>query len=667
MFVLVLRLFLAEGVNPQSTNLQLNLMGTFYKVAISALLALMFLGWFLANIRKPLFHYRKTFLVMPLLIFTFAAAFASIDAPDKRAAMTSSVTLIAPLLAAILLVQLLDTKRKTRATLAFLLLLAAVMAVYCTFQYFVMNEIMITQYQNNPSTFLNPLGITPGSFQQMLFEHSLMSRDVRGFFTTGNSAGSFLILTLFPTVALIIESARKIKVRRRGSVALTILLTTALALILTGLALTRSKGAIAAAILTALLFIAYCLLPRFIQKHKKPLLITTIILIIIAASAVITYGIKNDTLPGGNSMLVRWQYWKASARMFADHPINGAGPGNFANFYTHYKPPQALESISDPHNLLLNILTQYGPLGLLALTLAIIIPLAKLYKNGTDKQDSLLAMSLFCSLFAVLLHNLVDFAIFEPAIYTTFWFALACLVTLVRCENCRISWRPSPAFRVTALVGSVLIAVAYTAYAFLPPALAAMHIRTALKHRRHAHAYLLDAAKRDTLDPLPHYLNGRIYLDDYSSQPIKDQQNLNKAAAAFLLASSRDIADFKPWDKLTTTYQLLADHHDRRENLLRALDAAFEAVERYPGSARLHLQLASIADQLDAPEMALEHYQRAVEIENLYQKQFRQMYPDAQLFSRLGSAEYNHALTRIEQLSHQIEPSTENTPPQDTQ
>ena len=74
-------------------------------------------------------------------------------------------------------------------------------------------------------------------------------------------------------------------------------------------------------------------------------------------------------------MLVRWQYWRASAQMIADHPLTGVGPGNFAHNYPHYKPAAALESVADPHNFVLSILAQYGPLGLLGLLAMVLIPL----------------------------------------------------------------------------------------------------------------------------------------------------------------------------------------------------------------------------------------------------------------------------------------------------
>ena len=77
-------------------------------------------------------------------------------------------------------------------------------------------------------------------------------------------------------------------------------------------------------------------------------------------------------------MLVRWQYWQASAKMYADHFLTGVGPGNFAYFYPRYKLPAALETVTDPHNFLLTILTQFGPLGLVGFLALIFVPLWKI-------------------------------------------------------------------------------------------------------------------------------------------------------------------------------------------------------------------------------------------------------------------------------------------------
>ncbi len=76
-------------------------------------------------------------------------------------------------------------------------------------------------------------------------------------------------------------------------------------------------------------------------------------------------------------MLVRWQYWVASAKMYLERPFTGIGGGNFKTFYTYYKDPAAIETVSDPHSFVFSLLTQYGVLGLAGFLIAVIIPIFK--------------------------------------------------------------------------------------------------------------------------------------------------------------------------------------------------------------------------------------------------------------------------------------------------
>src|SRR4030042_7011755 len=74
-------------------------------------------------------------------------------------------------------------------------------------------------------------------------------------------------------------------------------------------------------------------------------------------------------------MLVRWQDWYASARMYASRPFTGIGPGNFSILYPRYKLASAPETVSNPHNFLLSIITQYGPVGLVGFLAMVLLPL----------------------------------------------------------------------------------------------------------------------------------------------------------------------------------------------------------------------------------------------------------------------------------------------------
>jgi hypothetical protein len=68
----------------------------------------------------------------------------------------------------------------------------------------------------------------------------------------------------------------------------------------------------------------------------------------------------------GRSLLFRAEYWSATTRMIADHPLLGIGPGNFQAAYSSYKPWLAPETVVDPHNFVLETAAVFGlPAGLL--------------------------------------------------------------------------------------------------------------------------------------------------------------------------------------------------------------------------------------------------------------------------------------------------------------
>ncbi len=60
------------------------------------------------------------------------------------------------------------------------------------------------------------------------------------------------------------------------------------------------------------------------------------------------------------SLRFRLEYWIATAGMIRDHPWLGCGPGQFQEYYTEYKLPQASETVADPHNFLLEIWATAG-------------------------------------------------------------------------------------------------------------------------------------------------------------------------------------------------------------------------------------------------------------------------------------------------------------------
>ncbi len=732
--ILALRTTLTEGINPQSLNQPLTLGQSVFSIVMSGLLLLSFALWMLWFFLSGKISYRLTKMEIGLAILTVAAVIACAFAPNKRAAITHALSLLAPFYAAIVLVQLLDSPAKIILTLIFIIALALTTAYQCTEQYYSTNQARIDRYESRPLTILQPLGIEKGTFNHMLFEHRLYSKDVNGFYTTGNSAGCFLLIAAFTCAAIIVW---KFSNRHSEDLWPLWIITglIALAAIIFALALTKSKGTIGSTVLAALMLAVFFAFRNWLKANKKSLLAIAALLMITAASALIACGIRHDSLPGGNSMHVRWQYWVASIKMFCKHPLTGAGPANYGNHYTEFKHPGAIETVGDPHNFPLSLLTQYGPLGLIGFALAIFSPLCKILfpRNlpppAFDKTNHFTARAgtylviasavmlavrpallpitgpalfeetiaaaivlyifpvavfvigfilvalgtkpalkhslnhikpfLFVACIAVLIHNLIDFAIFEPGILMSFLALIACLIAVnytTRKKFTTILARKWP-LKIIIIAAFSALSAAYIFFAIVPDARAtsfakSAHQATARGKNHTALQLLKKAATADPLDPAPLKLSAKLYLQQYNQ--YKNTGLLHKSLAALKQAVSRNPADYKCFEHLAEVYNHLAEAETGEAGkwLNKASLASKKAINRYPGCARLRIRMAQIAEKLEKPQLAAEQYKQAIEIENAYRTEFKKMFPDEPVFSRLGSDEYELAKKRLKILEN---------------
>jgi O-antigen ligase len=267
-----------------------------YSLSISSVLILAFFCWFVCGCWSRRFSYRFSPIEFGLCLFAVAAVIAGFAASDKRAAITGSATLLAPILMAVLLVQILDSKSKIKLLLVVIAALGVVSAYQCSSQFFVGNKQLIEFYKENPDEVLAQQNITPNTLKHWQFEHRLHSE--------------------------------KLKNRRPGSSLRPLIICgLGIAVVIFGLVITRSKGAIVASLITAVMFALYLVSGNWLRAHKKAILIACLLLALISGAVVVQYARAHGRLPGGSSMLVRSQYWHATARMYADRPLTGIGPG----------------------------------------------------------------------------------------------------------------------------------------------------------------------------------------------------------------------------------------------------------------------------------------------------------------------------------------------------
>ncbi len=735
--VLALRATNAESINMPLLTSWTNIGDELASLIFTAVLLGCVLLWLIRLCFRKTFVYSFTALELPAIVFFIAGLIGVIIASNKRAAVNDFITMVVPVFAAIVLVQLLDSDFKIRIVLAVIVALACASAFRSVNQFFSETQLIVDQYEANPERMLQAMGLLPDSLEAWLFEHRIYTKGVTGFFTTGNSVASFSILAAFAGVALFFEQLKGL-FKDKGKWQPVVMTAVALAVVLLNFLLVRSKGGTIGFALALLLFIMLLCFGSFIRKHRKYILIIVLLVVIASIAVVVNYGLRHGRLPGGNSMLVRWQYWTGSVQMYADHPVTGVGPGNFKSYYPHYKAPGALETVRDPHNFILSILTQYGPLGLAAFLALLFIPLWRVlnprigYNWKIQKTSSsgralpltfaavivvillivrpvlnpiqtkgepfagiayaaaalyvmpvivfllsfalawsyshrsnrplteITVKALFCACIGVYIHNLIDFAIFEPGVYTTLWVTIACLIAMNRLKQDRQKtlYVLSSPVRIIALIIMAVVAWAFGNYCLIP-----VGKSTSLLYRARE-AYdrgLLDrtqvlfkeAAEEDTLNPQPQLGSATLYLQYIDFYGPKQKQILALAEKSLLAAADRDPADYRPHEKLTVVYKLLADNSTddtKTTYLQKSFDSALRAIELYPGLGRLRIDLAEAAEAVGKIDIALSNYKKAVEIEDAFRAQFRTMYPDRDIFSRLGKEKYDYAKQRITAL-----------------
>lgn len=732
--LIVLRTTIIETPHIDQLQTRLFLSSEIVSLLISSLMLACVVVWLLVSALRGQLRWRKTGFGIAVGVFIFAGILSACFASDKRAAVTDMVTLATPMLAGLFLVQLLTSAAKIRLALLLILAVGVAATVQCIGQRTVSNETLVEDYEADPTAHLNKMGIEPDSMEHWMYEHRLYSRDIRGFLMTSNSAASFFLLAVFAGLGLCLQAVGK-KMSQEQLAAL-VCYGLVFGIVLFGLFLTQSKGGIGALILGLGLLVVLCVFGKAIWKRRLLFGVLLLLLIILVAGLVTSYGLEHGRLPGGNSMLVRWQYWQSAATMICDQDVTGIGGGNFTDFYTHYKVPAASETVQNPHNWMLSLLSQYGPLGLIAFLAAVLLPLYKVFAHfyadshlpggssnskrsniwigllavsavmllfvrpalvdteflyqrvdvrsaayivlylipagvfifafillrtaslgdkSVDGHNERLAIALICGLIAVLIHNLIDFALFEPGIFGVFWLFVAILIapmhnTVEKAENIIILDAPK---RLGLWAGVAIVAVVYLAIALLPPMRAEGYFKQAMGDDVNRIKLIEAAIEADSLSSKTAYQAAGIFKQTYQQQVNKDRRFLEKASDFAHVAASRNPADFKPWRLLGHIQALLAEQAEGQQKekyLQKAFDSFQEAISRYPGSGKLHYNLAKVAESLNKPKIALGHYRKSVEIEDAYRKQFRIMYPDREtIISRLGETNYTQAKRKIKE------------------
>ena len=292
------------------------------------------------------------------------------------------------------------------------------------------------------------------------------------------------------------------------------------------------------------------------------------------------------------------------------------------------------------------------PAGVVILSF-ILLRVASLGDVSGNGRNNRLAIALMCGLVAVLIHNLIDFAIFEPGNWSVFWLFIAALTALTHnatevSEKTLTFDKPK---RLGVLVGLLILAFVYVGVALAPPIRAEGLFKRAMFDDVRRMKLIETAIEADQLSSKTAYKSASMFSQAYQRQQDKDRRFLDKSLEFSHIAAARNPADFKPWrlrGKIEVLLAAQGESDEKEKYLQAALNDVQQAIKRYPGSGQLHYNLAKIAEELGRKDVALTHYQTAVEIEDAYRAQFRIMYPERKtVISRLGNETYENAKSKM--------------------
>lgn len=257
-----------------------------------------------------------------------------------------------------LLRQWLRSEIEKRALLAAMLALGVVLAGHGFYQYLYSGPQTRAEYQQDPESVLRRAGVqvVPGSPEAEQFRNRIESKEPLASFGLTNSLAGYLAPWLVIAIGIGLSLLRQGRLHSSSGMAVIC------AAVMLGICLflTKSRtGILATGAGTLLVFIFAG--PLKLRFSWRSIAIGATCAMGLALVAVLSQGWDRFVLTEApKSLKYRLEYWQATAAMIAEHPWLGVGPGNFQDWYSRYKLPQASETIADPHNYWLELTATAG-------------------------------------------------------------------------------------------------------------------------------------------------------------------------------------------------------------------------------------------------------------------------------------------------------------------
>ena len=266
--------------------------------------------------------------------------------------------------------QLLRTPAECRAVAAVIVAMSVGLSAHGYYQYFYQLPRTRAAYEGNLDEALQKAGVyaPPGSPQRRQFLDRLRSPEPVATFSLTNSLAGFLSLGLVLAAGIAVTSWEAAVLRPWLGLAAGVSLTA-----ISGCwILTKSRTAWLATLLGLALLVQVAW-PTRRGRPRWRLVACGLAAAVLAAGFGIAAGGLDALVvtEAWKSFSYRIQYWQSTIALVRAHPWLGCGPGNFQQYYTAFKLPEASETVADPHNFLLEVAATTGLPGLAAFLISL--------------------------------------------------------------------------------------------------------------------------------------------------------------------------------------------------------------------------------------------------------------------------------------------------------
>lgn len=244
-----------------------------------------------------------------------------------------------------------------RVVIAAAIALAIPLAMQTGLQVLVEHPNTVRMYEETREQFAQSRGWALDSTQLRQYEERLYQNEATARFGFSNVFGSFTMTLALLAVGVAAAGLRKDLKAPAGYVAAAIAIVAGALL-----ALTFSKGAMLATAAAVGGTAVACIATRWLPRPELWWRLAAVGIVAAGILGVTARGFvgEPDTAAGERSLLFRYHYWQASARMVADHPIAGVGPGRFQQAQMTRKNPLSPEDPADPHNIFASWIATLG-------------------------------------------------------------------------------------------------------------------------------------------------------------------------------------------------------------------------------------------------------------------------------------------------------------------